>query len=80
MCVIFLDFYNYDGSVHINDRIAPVEEQCTTKSVTWIFKNGTRQRACPGQLLLEENFETLNNTSWNLVQRFSGPPVRTVAG
>ncbi|XP_020295972.1 beta-1,3-glucan-binding protein 2-like [Pseudomyrmex gracilis] len=69
-----VDFYNYDGSVHIKSGIAPVEEQCTTKSTTWIFKSGSRQQACPGQLLFEEDFDTLNNTSWNLVQRFSGPP------
>ncbi|EFN86539.1 beta-1,3-glucan-binding protein 2 [Harpegnathos saltator] len=67
-----VDFYNYDGTLHITDKI---QHNCTTKSPTWFFgKNDERQQACPRQLLFEDNFDSLDNTNWNLNRRFSGPP------
>ncbi|KAH0949078.1 hypothetical protein HN011_005288 [Eciton burchellii] len=65
------DFYNYDGSLHITDKS---EQNCTTKSATWIFNNGSRQQVCPRQLLFEDGFAKLDDANWNLIQRFAGLP------
>lgn len=49
-----------------------------TTSVTWIFENGGRRQACSRQLLFEDNFDIINSTNWNSIQRFAGAPVRII--
>ncbi|KAM0727159.1 Beta-1,3-glucan-binding protein [Formica fusca] len=66
-----IDFYNYDGTKYIK---VENEQNCTTTSATWIFENGGRRQVCPRQLLFEENFDTINSTKWNSIQRFAGAP------
>lgn len=73
----FSDFYNYDGTRYISNVVSENQQNCTTTSVTWIYKNDVRQQTCPRQLLFEDNFDNLEN--WNSVQRFAGPPVRIIA-
>ncbi|XP_017759246.1 PREDICTED: beta-1,3-glucan-binding protein 1-like [Eufriesea mexicana] len=74
---VVTDFYQYDGT--------PVREAdgneivCATPSNTKIFGNDTnfqlkRQNVCPGQLIFEENFDTLNTTRWTVIERFSDGP------
>lgn len=73
--VLLPDFYNYDGTKYIGNKVQDAEN-CMTTSVTWIFENGGRRQACSRQLLFEDNFDTINSTNWNLIQRFAGAPVR----
>ncbi|XP_071578190.1 uncharacterized protein [Temnothorax nylanderi] len=51
-----------------------VSQNCTTASTTWIFENGNRRQACSRQLIFEDNFDNLNATKWNQLNRFAGPP------
>ncbi|XP_029164297.1 beta-1,3-glucan-binding protein-like [Nylanderia fulva] len=66
-----VDFYNSDGTKYNSDT---GEQSCTTTSTTWIFENGERRQTCPRQLLFEDNFDNLNTTNWNSIQRFAGAP------
>ncbi|KAL6434020.1 hypothetical protein ACFW04_005876 [Cataglyphis niger] len=68
-----VDFYNYDGTKYISNKVQD-EENCMTTSVTWIFENGGRRQACSRQLLFEDNFDIINSTNWNSIQRFAGAP------
>lgn len=47
-------------------------------STTLIFENGQQRQACPHQLIFEDNFDTLDTTKWNSLNRFAGLPVRIV--
>ncbi|XP_024884689.1 uncharacterized protein LOC112462861 isoform X2 [Temnothorax curvispinosus] len=66
------------GGKWLNIPVCRVEssQNCTTASTTWIFENGNRRgrQACPHQLIFEDNFDNLNATKWNQLNRFSGPP------
>nr|XP_012226130.1 PREDICTED: beta-1,3-glucan-binding protein-like [Linepithema humile] len=66
-----IDFYNYDGTRYISNTVES-QQNCTSTSVTWIYKDNVRQQTCPRQLIFEDNFDNLEN--WNLEQRFAGPP------
>lgn len=68
-----VDFYNYDGTLHISDT-APSSQNCTTMSTTWIFENNERRQACPRQLIFEDNFDSLDSAKWNQMKRFAGSP------
>ncbi|XP_050455203.1 beta-1,3-glucan-binding protein-like [Cataglyphis hispanica] len=68
-----VDFYNYDGTKYISNKVQD-EENCMTTSDTWIFENGARRQACSRQLLFEDNFDIINSTNWNSIQRFAGAP------
>lgn len=68
-----VDFYNSDGSKYVGDTVQG-EQNCSTTSATWIYENGERRQACPRQLLFEDNFDSLNSTNWNSIQRFAGAP------
>lgn len=72
----FPDFYNLDGSKYIGNKAQDQHDTCTRTSVTWVFENGGRRQACSRELLFEDNFDTINSTTWNSIQRFSGMPVR----
>lgn len=56
-------------------------DTCTASSQTKIFENNSKnqllnRQICPGQLIFEENFDSLNTTRWTILERFAGPPVR----
>lgn len=73
----FLDFYDPDGKIHTDNRAqGQAQETCTRTSVTWVFENGGRRQACPQELLFEDHFDAINSSTWNLIQRFAGTPVR----
>lgn len=69
-----VDFYNLDGSKYIGNKAQDQHDTCTRTSVTWVFENGGRRQACSRELLFEDNFDTINSTTWNSIQRFSGMP------
>ncbi|XP_076302470.1 beta-1,3-glucan-binding protein 1-like [Lasioglossum baleicum] len=71
------DFYQYDGSPIKKDD--GNEIVCATPSNTKIFRSDknfhlTRKNACPGQLIFEDNFDTLNTSRWTVIENFSGLP------
>lgn len=72
----FSDFYNLDGSKYIGNKVQDQHDTCTRTSVTWVFENGGRRQACSQELLFEDNFDSINSTTWNSIQRFAGAPVR----
>ncbi|KAG6801368.1 gram-negative bacteria-binding protein 1-2 precursor [Apis mellifera caucasica] len=75
------EFYNYDGSPHSNGKISLENkiDTCIASSQTKIFESNSKNqllntRICPGQLIFEENFDSLNTTRWTILERFAGPP------
>ncbi|XP_071566751.1 gram-negative bacteria-binding protein 1-2 [Temnothorax nylanderi] len=68
-----IDFDNYDGTPYIGNTVES-SQNCTTASTTWIFENGNRRQACSRQLIFEDNFDNLNATKWNQLNRFAGLP------
>lgn len=82
-CFFLSEFYNYDGSPHSNGKISLENkiDTCIASSQTKIFESNSKNqllntRICPGQLIFEENFDSLNTTRWTILERFAGPPVR----
>ncbi|KAL0099251.1 hypothetical protein PUN28_020077 [Cardiocondyla obscurior] len=67
-----IDFYTYAGAL-VPQSIENVQN-CVTKSATWIFENGKRRQACSGELIFEDNFDDLNTTNWNTLNRMSTSP------
>lgn len=81
-CFFLSEFYNYDGSPHSNGKISLENkiDTCIASSQTKIFESNSKNqllntRICPGQLIFEENFDSLK-TRWTILERFAGPPVR----
>lgn len=81
----FSEFYNYDSSPLNNSmKINSPERKintCMASSQTKIFESNSKNqllntRICPGQLIFEENFDSLNTSRWTILERFAGPPVR----
>lgn len=82
----FSEFYNYDSSLssinspEINSPEKKIDT-CMASSQTKIFESNSKNqllntRICPGQLIFEENFDSLNTSRWTILERFAGPPVR----
>ncbi|XP_029038992.2 beta-1,3-glucan-binding protein-like [Osmia bicornis bicornis] len=72
------EFYNYDGT----PVSAPTGGSivCARPSETRTFETDrntpqtNRQNICPGQLLFEDNFDTLDSSRWRTIERFSNAP------
>ncbi|XP_017882775.1 beta-1,3-glucan-binding protein-like [Ceratina calcarata] len=68
------DFYNYDGTPVNQDVISEIT--CANKPETKIFDNNRREKPnkyCPGQLIFEDNFDSLSD-KWKIIESFSGVP------
>ncbi|CAL7939425.1 unnamed protein product [Xylocopa violacea] len=71
-------FYNYDGTPVSSGDVNEIA--CATPSATKILINNQQSQqlnprtVCPGQLIFEENFDTLNRTRWTVIERFSDAP------
>lgn len=83
--LFFSEFYNYDASPYSKKNEESIPEKkintCTASSQTKIFENNSKnqllnRQICPGQLIFEENFDSLNTTRWTILERFAGLPVR----
>lgn len=65
-------FFNYDGTLA---NVMGVSGQCSQVSATEVItQSGERRSTCPGSLLFEENFDTLNTSRWTPVEQFSRSP------
>lgn len=71
------DFYNYDGTP-VRDSTIPTIS-CAIKPETKIFDNNKSNRReqpnkyCPGQLIFEENFDTISD-KWKVIESFPSVP------
>ncbi|XP_076284209.1 beta-1,3-glucan-binding protein 1-like [Lasioglossum baleicum] len=72
------EFFNPDGTV-----VGPTPgggSTCTTTSETKIYSRDResqqlrRNNACAGQVIFEENFDTLDTNRWKVIERFSTAP------
>ncbi|KAG7197379.1 hypothetical protein KM043_018485 [Ampulex compressa] len=69
-----LDFFDYSGEP-IRPPAPTDGQSCAQPSETKVIeKNGDQRNTCPGQLLFEENFDSLDPTRWTTVERFSTAP------
>ncbi|XP_076763456.1 beta-1,3-glucan recognition protein 1 [Xylocopa sonorina] len=72
------NFYNYDGIPVGTGDVQNIV--CSTPSATKILLNTQKAQQqnprtiCPGQLIFEENFDTLNISRWTIIERFSDAP------
>lgn len=72
-----VDFYNYDGTLHIDATAQSSQNTCVIKSITHFLKEETssaEQQACPHQLIFEDNFDELDSAKWNKLNQFGGQP------
>ncbi|XP_015186521.1 PREDICTED: beta-1,3-glucan-binding protein 1-like [Polistes dominula] len=65
------EFFNYDGTPHGSKK----DGNCDKPSITKVLdKNGNLQNVCTNQLIFEDNFDSLNSSTWNVIEQFSGSP------
>ncbi|XP_066585294.1 beta-1,3-glucan-binding protein 1-like [Prorops nasuta] len=70
------NFYNLDGTIATKPTVAPTS--CSRASET-TWKSGAREtenvnQACPGELIFEDTFETINGSRWKILEIFPGVP------
>ncbi|XP_033336163.2 beta-1,3-glucan recognition protein 1 [Megalopta genalis] len=72
------EFYNANGT--IAGPVQRVDGSCKVASDTKVYtRDGASQQlkrnsACAGQLIFEENFDTLDTNRWKIIERFSEAP------
>lgn len=68
------EFYNYDGTL-ANAPVFDDREGCPKISETLLVdSNGAQRHPCAGDLIFEENFDTLNTSRWFILEQYADLP------